>query len=332
MMEQDAKRSGLYWKLMATQLHKAGRLAEALRIYRQAILMNPEDADLCFNLGNLLRTIGQSEKAIGVYELAHRINSQDIDILINLAPLYRSSQRPGDARRCYQKILQLAPDDPTAHYFLAALDGKSPDRAPAAMVVELFDQYAPTYDQHMNKTLKYLGPELLRSLLLSYAPTRHRVFKTCDLGCGTGRSIEAFEHLVSEVDGFDLSPVMLAHAAVKKLYRHLYEGDCLDQLQEAESYELFLAADLVPYFGRLEPLFACVRKKAESPAFLLMSTEYQTGSGEPQLQLTGRFQHSFAYVLSCIHRENMHLRAFRCQALRQQGDQAILSGLYLVEI
>ncbi len=331
-MEEGEKRDGMSWKRLATQLHKAGRLAEALRIYRQAILRHPKDADLCFNLGNLLRSIGQPEKAIGVYELAHRINSQDIDILINLASLYRNSERHEDARRCYQKMLQLAPDDPTAPYFLAALDGQSPDRTPAAMVVELFDQYAPTYDQHMNKTLKYLGPELLRDLLLSYAPTRHRLFKTCDLGCGTGRSIEAFDHLVSEADGFDLSPVMLAHAAEKKLYRHLYAGDCLELLQTADSYELFLAADLAPYFGRLEPLFACLRKKAVSPAFLLMSTEYQTGTGGPTLQVTGRFQHSFAYVLSCIHGENMQLRAFRCQALREQAGQPILSGLYLVEI
>jgi predicted TPR repeat methyltransferase len=229
-MQQDGQPGRLYWKILATTLHQQGRFAEALRIYRQAILTNPEDAGLSFNLGNLLRTIGQNEKAIGVYEHAHRLNPSDLDILINLAPLYRSSRKLDAARRCYQKILQLDPENVTAHYFLAALDGSTPSAAPADYVVELFNQYAPTYDQHMNQTLKYRGPELLRSLLLSYGPARQRRYTACDLGCGTGRSMEAFGHLVSEVDGFDLSPVMLKRAAEKNIYRQLIAGDCMKML------------------------------------------------------------------------------------------------------
>lgn len=330
---QEAQRNRRYWKILATTLHKEGRYAEALRIYRQAILTNPDDADLSYNLGNLLRTIGQNEKAIGVYEHAHRLNPKDPDILINLAPLYRSHQKLDKARQCYEKILQLDPENTTAHYFLTALAGGTPARAPAAYVIELFDQYAPTYDQHMNQVLKYRAPEALRSLLVSYGPTRTRRFLTCDLGCGTGRSMAAFHSLVTAVDGYDLSPAMLERAAEKNIYRQLIAGDCIETLSASTcSYELFIAADLMPYIGELDSLFAVIREKAKSPAFLLFSTEFQEAGDSPCLLVTGRYQHSLAYIQSRLKAHDMHLRAFQVEPLRMQAQQPIRGGLYLVEV
>jgi predicted TPR repeat methyltransferase len=332
-MEREELRSRRYWKILATTLHKEGRYAEALRIYRQAILMNPDDADLSYNLGNLLRTVGQNEKAISFYEHAHRLNPKDPDILINLAPLYRSGQKHEAARQCYEKILQLDPENATAHYFVSALSGKTPARAPAGYVTELFDQYAPTYDQHMNKVLKYRAPELLRNLLLNYAPTRGRRFLTCDLGCGTGRSMDALNHLISEVDGYDLSPVMLQHAAAKNIYRQLIAGDCIETLAAAStSYELFVAADFLPYIGALDPLLEVIREKAKSSSFLVFSTEFQERGESPRLLTTGRYQHSLAYMQSRLQAHSMRLRAFQVATLRLQSAEPIQGGIYLVEL
>lgn len=331
-MQEEQPRSRLYWKILATTLHKEGRYAEALRIYRQAILMNPDDGDLCFNLGNLLRTIGQNEKAIGVYEHAHRIKPGDADILINLAPLYRSARRLQEARACYEKILTIDPENATAYYFLEAISGRTPERAPAAYVVELFDQYAPTYDQHMNQVLKYRAPELLKALLLSYAPARHRRFQSCDLGCGTGRSMEAFGQLTTLVDGYDLSPAMLERAAEKKIYRQLTAGDCIETLIHGDVYELFVAADLIPYIGEVDSLFAVIREKSKAGAYILLSTELQKNPGPPHLQLTGRYEHSLRYMRERIDAHNMKLRAFQLETLRMQAEQPIRGGLYLIEL
>ncbi|HET9240434.1 MAG TPA: tetratricopeptide repeat protein [Oligoflexus sp.] len=332
-MHEEAQRSRRYWKILATTLHKEGRYAEALRIYRQAILLNPDDADLCYNLGNLLRTIGQHEKAIGVYEHAYRLNPKDPDILVNLAPLYRSTQKRDKARECYGKILALDPENVTAHYFLAALDGSTPPRAPAAYVIELFDQYAATYDQHMNQVLKYKAPESLRNLLNSYGPARGRRYEACDLGCGTGRSMDAFQKLVTHVDGYDLSPVMLERAAERNIYRQLIAGDCMETLGAAtESYDLFLAADLLPYIGEVDSLFTVIRQKAKSPAFLLFSTEFQESGNSPRLMISGRYQHSLAYIQSRLRTHGMHLRAFQVEPLRLQAQVPIAGGIYLVEV
>jgi predicted TPR repeat methyltransferase len=333
IMHEDAPRSRLYWKILATTLHKQGRYAEALRIYRQAILLNPDDADLSYNLGNLLRTIGQTDKAIGVYEHAHRLNPKDPDILVNLAPLYRSSQKLDKAQQCYEKILALDPENVTAHYFLAALDGEMPARAPAAYVVELFDQYAATYDQHMNQVLKYRAPEMLRNLLHRYGPARGRRYEACDLGCGTGRSMEGFQKLVTHVDGYDLSPVMLERAAEKKIYRQLTAGDCIETLgASARCYDLFVAADLLPYIGEVDSLFAVIRQKAKSPAFLLFSTEFQESGNSPRLLISGRYQHSLAYIQSRLKAYGMSLRAFQVETLRLQAHAPIAGGIYLVEV
>ncbi len=332
MLEHDAKRSHLYWKVLATSLHQERRYPEALRIYRQAILLNPEDADLSFNLGNLLRTIGQNEKAIGAYEHAHRLNAADTDILSNLAPLYRSCQRWDDARLCYEKILQLNPDDPSATHFLSALNGEAPAQAPAGYVIELFDHYASNYDQHMGQVLLYRGPELLCALLMSHEPARLRRFKAADLGCGTGLSGEAFEHLITEIDGFDLSAGMLEKAEKKAIYRQLWQGDCAESLQKADVYDLFIVADLIPYIGKLENLFAAIREKAKSPAYIVLSAEDLAEGDEPRLQLTGRYQHSRAYMQMCIDLHGMKLLSFKRQVLRQQGNTPIQAGLYLIEV
>jgi predicted TPR repeat methyltransferase len=126
---------------------------------------------------------------------------------------------------------------------------------------------------------------------------------------------------------------MLQRAAEKNIYRQLIAGDCIETLAAAaNSYELFVAADLIPYIGELDSLFSAIREKANSAAFLLFSTEFQETGESPSLLVTGRYQHSLAYIQSRLESHGMRLRAFQVEALRMQAQQPIRGGIYLAEV
>jgi predicted TPR repeat methyltransferase len=73
-------------------------------------------------------------------------------------------------------------------------------------------------------------------------------------------------------------------------------------------------------------------KKRNLRLFFLVSTEFQATGQSPQLLMTGRYQHSLAYVQSCLCAHGMKLRAFQLETLRTQAQQPIRGGLYLIEL
>jgi predicted TPR repeat methyltransferase len=89
-----------------------------------------------------------------------------------------------------------------------------------------------------------------------------------DLGCGTGLSGQAFRSLVNRLEGVDISSKMVALAEQKKIYDALNVGEILDYLKPSTTYyDLFIAADVLAYFGNLAPLFENVKKRSAKGAY-----------------------------------------------------------------
>ena len=143
-------------------------------------------------------------------------------------------------------------------------------------VSELYDEYAPTYEEHLLGELGYEGPQLiveqLSLLLLSHtgeaeednaeksvrgaspdpATTPPLSEVLCvDLGCGTGLAGKCLRPVCSgELVGCDLSKRMLKVAKKKKVYDDLKAGDAvayLTQCLEPASADLIVAADVIVY-------------------------------------------------------------------------------------
>jgi predicted TPR repeat methyltransferase len=144
-------------------------------------------------------------------------------------------------------------------------------------VSELYDEYAPTYEEHLLGELGYEGPQLiveqLSLLLLSThtgeaeednaeksvrgaspdpATTPPLSEVLCvDLGCGTGLAGKCLRPVCSgELVGCDLSKRMLKVAKKKKVYDDLKAGDAvayLTQCLEPASADLIVAADVIVY-------------------------------------------------------------------------------------
>lgn len=84
---------------MGSLLHEAGRLAEAERIYRDALQVCGSDPLLLFNLGVLLGDMERKTEAMEAYEAALRGDPGLADCHYNLALLCEELKRPKEAIR-----------------------------------------------------------------------------------------------------------------------------------------------------------------------------------------------------------------------------------------
>jgi tetratricopeptide (TPR) repeat protein len=88
-------------------LHEAGRLADAERIYREALSACGEDPLVLYNLGVLLADMDRKPEAIAAYEAALGVNPGFADCHYNLALLCEELGRPRQAIRhmaAYRKL------------------------------------------------------------------------------------------------------------------------------------------------------------------------------------------------------------------------------------
>ena len=94
-------------------------------------------------------------------------------------------------------------------------------------IEDLFDEYAPEFDEQLLSKLEYKVPALLRELLERHSPDR-RWRRALDLGCGTGLAGAEMRELVGEhLAGVDVSAKMLARCAAERagVYDDLERGE-----------------------------------------------------------------------------------------------------------
>jgi tetratricopeptide (TPR) repeat protein/CelD/BcsL family acetyltransferase involved in cellulose biosynthesis len=98
-----------------TELHQAGRLAEAERGYRQILETDPQSVDALFRFGQLMTRRGKHVAAKRTYEalLALRPESQKVRMM--LANSLEGLSRYANAADAYREVIRREPDFPTAH-------------------------------------------------------------------------------------------------------------------------------------------------------------------------------------------------------------------------
>ncbi len=119
-----------------------------------------------------------------------------------------------------KKFVKLRPED----LLERAYDVKSPEEA-----IDLYRDWAGSYDQQLESGLRYVAPAVIAQML-SVAEPDHTV-RVLDVGCGTGLvgvslSKLGFVHL----DGLDFSSQMLNEARRKGVYSELIQADLNESL------------------------------------------------------------------------------------------------------
>ncbi|MGB8012596.1 MAG: tetratricopeptide repeat protein [Terriglobales bacterium] len=94
----------------ALQHHRAGRLAEAERIYRQILTIDGRQADSLHLLGMIAHQGGRHETAVDMIRQAIAINDRGASYHSNLATVLQAQGKLEEAEASYRRALALKPD------------------------------------------------------------------------------------------------------------------------------------------------------------------------------------------------------------------------------
>jgi tetratricopeptide (TPR) repeat protein len=103
----------------SVRLEQDGKLEEAAEGYRQLLLDEGPDADVCFNLANVLEGLGEIQAAIERLYEAVAIDPDHADAWNNLGNLLAAKNRLDAALNAYRRAVAVEPDYADALYGLA---------------------------------------------------------------------------------------------------------------------------------------------------------------------------------------------------------------------
>ena len=119
-LTEDAADPHIYYELGAAY-ERAGRPADAMKLYRSAIASGIQSGRLHSRLADLLVRAGQKDEAIPEYEKAAQFNPSDLQSQANLATAYLEKGLLGDAERVYKWTLSIDPGYGTAYNGLGVI-------------------------------------------------------------------------------------------------------------------------------------------------------------------------------------------------------------------
>lgn len=306
----------------AVTLFSLQRYTEAIHAYDLLLALKPDHAEGHVGLGVTLYRLQQFDAALHSFRRA-----------IECCPGYarawqlqgntlRALGRFDEAASAYQKALESGGDAQQLHYALAALGiGAIPSSSPRQYVVDLFDQYAARFDQHLLEVLHYDTPRMLAELLDPYRIGTEA--DTLDLGCGTGLCAAYLKPYSRTLTGVDLSQKMLEQAANRHLYDRLACADLIDFLEQTDAaFDLIVAADVFVYIGDLTPVFRGVHRVLRDGGVFSFSVERHDGA-DFHLQRSTRYAHSMAYLQRLADAHGFHIREAVSCVTRQDNGQDI---------
>lgn len=95
------------WKNKGVALEKAGKYAEAVKAYDQAIKLNPKYVEAWNNKGVSLFNLGKYEVSIRVYEQAIKLDPNDADVWYNKGIALEKLGKYEEANKCFIKSKEL---------------------------------------------------------------------------------------------------------------------------------------------------------------------------------------------------------------------------------
>ena len=317
---------------LALSRKKSGDIEGAIAGFRQALEISPECVDSLYNLAGCQRDKGDHLAAVALYREVLRLAPQHHSALSNLAYLYHLLGRRDEALCAYRRVLELCPDHASARHMLAALCGEAVDSPPESYVREVFDNYSNYFEKSLLLDLEYCVPERLRAMYRRVASEGARCRHGLDLGCGTGLGGQAFSGFVDRLDGIDLSPKMIALAEKKAIYRKLRPESIAAYLKRTtDRFDFYLASDVMAYLGDLQETFLLLRERGRAGTVFLFSTEGTPGNGY-LLRETGRFAHSATYIAQLAKQTGWQVISQETARLRKERGDWVMGELWLLKM
>jgi predicted TPR repeat methyltransferase len=309
---------------MYVQMQRDGQAEQA---YLRATSLDPRLAAAWYNLARIYSRDNKFERALVCLRNVTRIVAGFGDALQTLAHVYYRLGRPDEARAVYQQWAEELPDDPTPQHMLAAISGQGvPERADDRYIVKTFDGFADSFDEQL-AVLGYSAPQLVAASLIVHPLYLTGRAAVLDAGCGTGWCGPLLRTTAARLVGVDLSPRMLALARERGVYDELHEAELTAfMISRPATFDIIVLADVLCYFGRLEPAIRAAHDALLSGGLLCFSVEAlaQAAIGECfQLGRHGRYSHNRPYLEHVMIDAGFGPSGIETVVLRQELGQAV---------
>lgn len=113
------------WLELGARLRDLQRYEEALDAYRVARSLAPTNIVVRGNIANLYQAMGRSDRALRQYRVILEQDSTVVPAWFNMGVIYANNGQKEHARRCWQNVLQYAPDHQRARSYLRRLNADS---------------------------------------------------------------------------------------------------------------------------------------------------------------------------------------------------------------
>jgi len=315
---------------MGNTLKELGRLEEAEASYVQAITLKPDYVKAYNNLGVMLQEQGRLDEAEVSYKKAITLKPDYADFYANLGNTLRDQDKLLEAKLNYKKAIELKGDSKKFKHIFDALTGKTTNFAPREYVEVLFDNYAINFENSLVNKLEYKTPNKIVEMIVAKNPNI-QLGSVLDLGCGTGLIGDEIKKYCSNLEGVDLSKLMLEKASAKNIYDKLEHQDIVEYLSTEDlDFNYFISSDVFVYVGNLSEIFRLIKSRNKSKGKFVFSTEHTDRDGF-FLEQTGRYSHSKKYIESLCNKFGYKLSHFEVVNLRKNKNKFIIGGLYFLD-
>lgn len=321
----DDSRWDAWANLGSAMLDAEGPKLDAVRCLQKAILKAEQveeayEASADGRLGSVRHALATAYYGLGS-ALGHlsedevKLAARSPDILLLEENASDQARIVADtAANALRSAMRLAGGDmklrAKAEHGLAAVEHDARrTRASPTFVRALFDDFAATFDDQLVQDLNYKVPEIVAERAAARRPDGYEL--ALDAGCGTGL-LGVAGLAVAKLVGADVSAKMCQVARDRRwpdgtnVYDAVVEGDLLDpslydRLALDDQPDLVAAADVLCYFGDLQPLFDLWLRVLKPDGDLLFTVETLHPDSEHadldwELAASGRYAHATTYV------------------------------------
>lgn len=221
-----------------------------------------------------------------------------------------------------------------AHMAGAVLHDEKISRAAPQYVRQIFDAFAPEFEQVLNG-LEYRAPQLIAAELKRiYNARPPRKMQIADAGCGTGfcggflKKYAGFRKLY----GIDISEKMLEQARLKKIYDKLILADIETYFSAGgKKFDLIVSADVLTYIGDLKTLMSGMADSLVSGGRIIFTvSKNDVDDSDYYLHASGRFLHRREYIEKLVAASGLKLEKMTEETLRNEGENQVIG--YVVSV
>jgi predicted TPR repeat methyltransferase len=305
--------------------HRAGYSALALEFLPRAIeLAAPNNLTLRTQMAQNLSATGRHAQAIALFNELLVTNPNDVRALEGRAGAFFAVGDHASAQADWRQLVSIAPTNESFRYHLAVAQGETPATQPVSMPRQLFDAMASVYDQHMVRGLRYQLPKKVADWILATYPDRK--INVLDLGCGTGLLGVCLGRLDGFLVGVDVSEKMIEEAARHGVYDRFHTVNVLDALQAtpADLYEVLTALDLFIYVGDLTQVIPDAHRIVKPGGHFVFSCERALETeADCLLRPSNRYAHKQSHIEQLCRRAGFADVTVQDTTIRFEGTEPI---------